>query len=158
MRSLIITVFAVSTLGLLWPEPSVFAAEKQTKARRASVRVVAPTGARLTINGKPTKKATARRFVTRPLEQGKTYSYSFKAEFVRGSKTVTIARTVKLRAGQKKVVSLGRQGASRRYTYGAYRPPSNRSGVSYRFSPGPSSGSSSGRYSTSDYLVWPSGY
>jgi uncharacterized protein (TIGR03000 family) len=157
MRFFIVSTFVLTSLGLLWPEASLFAAEKQAKARRATVRVFAPAGARLTINGKLAKKATARLFVTHPLEHGKTYSYTFKAEFVRGHKSVSIAHTVKLRAGQKKVVSLRLQGTSRRYTYGALGRPSKR-GVSYRFSSGPSNVPSSGRYSTSAFLVWPNGY
>ncbi len=157
MRFFVVTGFALASLGLLWPERSFFAAENQAKARRAMVRVLVPAGARLTINGKPARKATARRFVTHPLERGRTYTYTFKAEFVRGHKSVTVARTIKLRAGQKKVVSLRPRGESSRYTYGANRRPARRNRTSYRFSPGLSS-DSSGRYSTSNFLLWPNGY
>jgi uncharacterized protein (TIGR03000 family) len=136
----------------------VFSAEKQAKARRATVRVIVPAGARLTINGKATQqKGGSRRFITRRLHSGKKHAFIFKAEFKRGHKTVTVSRKVRLRAGQSRVISLGSPEVSSRYRYGANRRPSNRNRV-YRFGPGPSTVPSSGRYSTSEFLVWPNGY
>jgi uncharacterized protein (TIGR03000 family) len=157
MRLFFVTAIALTTLGLVGSGRSVFAVEKQAKARRAMVRVRVPVGARLTINGKPAKKATARHFITRPLQQGKIYTYTFKAEFFRGQKSESIAQTVQLRTGQKKVVSFRQPRLSSRYTYGAYRRPASGRRMNYRFSPG-SSTTETGRYSTSEFLVWPNGY
>jgi uncharacterized protein (TIGR03000 family) len=137
MRSLIITAFALTTLGLLGPGPSLFAAEKQARARRATVRVLVPAGATLTINDKATlQHKGSRRFITPPLEKGKGYTYTFKAEFKYGKKSISVARTVKLRAGQKRVISLRLADLSRRGEYGANRWPRYRGRTSiYRFSP-----------------------
>ena len=131
MRSLLLVpAFALTFMGLLWPGPAVSAAQKEDKTRRAKVRVLLPDGAKLTINGNAPKKSTSRRFITRPLETGKTYHYTFKAEFTRGNLTVTVARKVALRAGQNKVVSLRLPGTSaRETTYGGSRRSANRGAV-----------------------------
>jgi uncharacterized protein (TIGR03000 family) len=93
MRSLLVaSAFALTGFGLLWPESSVSAAEKQGKGRPAIVLVLVPARAHLTINGKDNEQKRGRRsFITPPLEKGKGYSYTFKADFTRGKKTVTVS-------------------------------------------------------------------
>jgi uncharacterized protein (TIGR03000 family) len=104
------------------------------------VRVFVPAGAHLTINGKDTEqKRGSRRFITLHLKKGKRYSYTLKAEFTRGKKTVAVSQKVRLRAGQNRVVSLRLGENSRRPVYGASRRPRNRGRASYyRFFPNPS--------------------
>jgi uncharacterized protein (TIGR03000 family) len=117
MRSLFwLWAFTLTTVGLVWAPPLVIGVDKQKQPQPATVRVLLPAKAKLTINDKPVKaKKAVRRFVTPALEQGKKYIYTFKVEFVRGQKSVTIAQTVKVRAGQTKVVSLRLPGTSPRY-------------------------------------------
>ena len=109
MRSVLLVSVAALTAGFLLHGcmPEAECNEKQAGALPASVRILLPNShAKLTINGKvmPAKKGS-RRFVTPPLEKSKNYTYTFQAEFVRGHKTMTIGRKVKLHAGEKKVVS-----------------------------------------------------
>jgi uncharacterized protein (TIGR03000 family) len=66
-----------------------------------------PADAKLTIDGAATQSTSAERsFITPPLEQGKTFHYTFRAEFVRGAKTITVTEQVPVRAGRESVVSL----------------------------------------------------
>jgi uncharacterized protein (TIGR03000 family) len=90
----------------------------------AKVRVYLPPDARLTVNGHATRsRAGVRRFTTPPLEKGKRYRYTFKAEFVRGKNKVTVSRTVVLRAGRRRTISLELPGTTARpgANYGAPR-------------------------------------
>jgi uncharacterized protein (TIGR03000 family) len=123
---------ALTFLGLLGPGFGWAASENQPRARRASVRVLLPAGAQLTINGKVPENPKNRRFVTPPLEQGQTYTYTFQAKYSRGQKSITIRRKVTLRPGQKKVVSLRSSkiyGRSSRFANTRSRPVR---GYSYR--------------------------
>jgi uncharacterized protein (TIGR03000 family) len=111
-----VSAFALTGFGLLCPGTSVNAAQKQGKYRLARVRVLVPAGAHLTINGETTEqKRDSRSFITPPLEKRKTYTYTFKAEFQRGNKTITVSRKVRLRAGQNRVVSLRLGEPARRF-------------------------------------------
>jgi uncharacterized protein (TIGR03000 family) len=129
MRFLLLsTVVAGSALGLLLAAP----AAAQAKPLRARITVRVPADARVTIDGNPTRaKSELRRFVTPPLEPGKPFHYTFKAEFVRGGKTITVQERVTVRAGRETVVGLGLP-AGPNYSgrgavnYGAYGGPSSR--------------------------------
>ncbi len=130
MRSGLQIGAVILAVVLQWPLPPAGGAEKQTQGQRAKVRVLLPAKAKLIVNGKPTRaKAAVRRFITHPLERGKKYTYTFKAEITRGDETATVARTVTLRAGEKKVLSLRLPGSSSRY--GAARR-SRPTGATYR--------------------------
>ncbi len=141
MRSILLVSVAALTAGFLLHGcmPEAECSEKQAGALPASVRILLPNShAKLTINGKviPAKKGS-RRFVTPPLEKSKNYTYTFQAEFVRGHKTMTIGRKVKLHAGQKKVVSLRWPGTAsttgrRNGTYGSSSSTPSRTRTSYR--------------------------
>lgn len=73
----------------------------------ASLVVRLPADARLTIDGDPTRHTSGtRRFVTPPLEPGKTFHYDLKAEVTRGGKTLTERRRVAVRAGQVSAVTM----------------------------------------------------
>jgi uncharacterized protein (TIGR03000 family) len=104
MRPLLsMAVVGASTLGLLFaPPPRVRAGPVP-----ATIRVRLPGDAKLTIDGAATQSTAADRwFITPPLEQGKTFHYTFRAEFVRGDKTITVTEQVPVRAGRETAVSL----------------------------------------------------
>jgi uncharacterized protein (TIGR03000 family) len=89
----------------------------------ATVRVYLPADATLTVDDQATTSTSATRsFVTPPLEPGKDYYYTFRAEFPRGSQTVTVTERVAVRAGRETVVSFGApEGAAESPEGTAYR-------------------------------------
>ncbi len=97
--SFVVVVVMMSIAGFISAAPP--------EGRPANIRVSVPTEASLTIDGRPTSSTSAiRRFVTPPLEEGKAYVYTMRAEFTRDGSTVTVERKVSVRAGQEIVVSL----------------------------------------------------
>jgi uncharacterized protein (TIGR03000 family) len=73
----------------------------------ATVRVTLPADAKLTIDGHPTKSTWSERlFISPPLEPGKDFHYTLKAQFVRGEKTITVEQTIVVRASGETTVSL----------------------------------------------------
>jgi uncharacterized protein (TIGR03000 family) len=147
----------LAVLELLGPTSTAEAGENRGSARRATVRVLLPPGARWTVNGKATENPKNRRFVTPPLEKGKAYTYTFAAKFTRGQKSITVRRKVSLRAGQKTVVSLRR---SRKYgrSTRATNARSNRGrSYSYRLSVNHPYDPAFGTYSYSDMKVYTPG-
>jgi uncharacterized protein (TIGR03000 family) len=125
-----------ATLGLLLAAPSITRAGDLP----ATIVVRLPADAKLTIDGNPTRATSAlRRFITPPLEQGRPFHYTVKAEFSRGGKTVTVRKRIAVRAGRDTVVSLGPPAT---YSYGASpaapsRATSGSRSVIYYPSPGP---------------------
>ncbi len=88
------------------PEP----VEKQSATAPAAATVVikAPMDVRITVNGQATDRQSAEQIFTTPdLQPGKTYSYDFRAEAVRGGKTVTRTQTVIVKAGQESRADFG---------------------------------------------------
>ncbi len=88
------------------PEP----VEKQSATAPAPATVVikAPMDVRITVNGQATDRQSAEQIFTTPdLQPGKTYSYDFRAEAVRGGKTVTRTQTVIVKAGQESRADFG---------------------------------------------------
>src|SRR5262249_3032573 len=78
MRSvLLLPAFVLVIPGLFGLTPLVSASENQARTRCASVRVLMPAGARLTINGKAPKNRRNRRFVTPQLEKGQKFTGVF---------------------------------------------------------------------------------
>jgi uncharacterized protein (TIGR03000 family) len=68
------------------------------------------------VNGKATKSTSATRaFITAPLQRGRDYHYTFKAQLVRGDKTFSVEQRVTLRAGQNRVLSLFLLGAEEQF-------------------------------------------
>jgi uncharacterized protein (TIGR03000 family) len=73
----------------------------------ATLIVSLPADAKLTVDNTPTKEsASPRRFVTPPLDQGKTYYYTLKGEIIRDGETLTATKRVTFRAGEEASVSL----------------------------------------------------
>ena len=97
---LLSAVLGMTTLGLGQQSAA------STEGAPATIIVSLPTDATLTIDGMPTKSTSATRvFVTPPLADG-NYSYTFKADFLREGKAVTVQQKVAVRAGKETAVSL----------------------------------------------------
>ncbi len=74
--------------------------EAKVPSNRALILVSLPAEAKLTIDDHPTVSTTAnRRFITPALKDGRTYSYTFKAEIVRDGQKVVTSKKVAIRAG-----------------------------------------------------------
>jgi uncharacterized protein (TIGR03000 family) len=118
MRPVLLGVF-VSLCALGWSPPRLFADPADTAP--ATVRVILPADAKLTFDGQATRSTSATRlFVTPPLESGKRYHYTLTAKYARDGQTITIERTVSVRAGRETVVSLVRPSRSGNgYWYGS---------------------------------------
>lgn len=73
----------------------------------ATLVVRLPAGASLTINGVATiSRGSVRRFVSPPLDPGKSYQYVLWAEVVRDGQRLTVTRTVTVWAGRQSEMSL----------------------------------------------------
>ena len=69
--------------------------------------ITLPADARLTIDDQPTRSTDAeRRFFTPPLERGKDFYYTLKAEVVRNGQTFSAVQTVTVRSGEETRVSI----------------------------------------------------
>ncbi len=104
MRSLVLSaVLGAAALGPGLGRVSAAPAEPAP----ATIRVTLPSDAQLTINGSPTRSTSAYRvFVSPPLAAGGSFTYTFKAEFVRDGKIVNVSQEVLVRAGRETDVSL----------------------------------------------------
>jgi uncharacterized protein (TIGR03000 family) len=73
----------------------------------ATFVVSLPADAHLTVDGRATTSTSPlRRFVTPPLQRGKTFQYTLKASLIRDGGVVTLEKTIMVRAGQETNVSL----------------------------------------------------
>ena len=93
-------------LLVITPDPAKLAAARlQPTAIGTALQtngVTLPAGARLTVDDTPTQSTTAQRtFVWPPLERGKTFSYTLKAEVYRNGQPVAQTRQVTVRAGEQ---------------------------------------------------------
>jgi uncharacterized protein (TIGR03000 family) len=78
----------------------------ETRAAPATIVVRLPADARLMIDGNATRSTQdVRTFESPPLQPGKTYQYTLKAEVTRDGKTVERSRDVTVRAGQQSDVT-----------------------------------------------------
>jgi uncharacterized protein (TIGR03000 family) len=72
-----------------------------------------PEDAKLTIDDHQTTSTSAERvFTTPPLEEGKDFHYTLKAQVVRDGEVRSIVREVTIRSGQRAEVSLEEPGAA----------------------------------------------
>jgi uncharacterized protein (TIGR03000 family) len=72
----------------------------------ATIVVRLPADAKLTVDGSATRSTdSVRTFVSPPLQAGKDYQYTLRAEVMRDGKTVERTRDVSVRAGQTSEVS-----------------------------------------------------
>jgi len=73
----------------------------------ATLVVHVPEGASLTVDGQPTQSASGTRiFHSPPLQQGKTYTYTLRAELNRDGRFHAVTKDVEVRAGQRSEVTL----------------------------------------------------
>jgi uncharacterized protein (TIGR03000 family) len=121
MRLLLLcALFSATSQGLCAAPP---ADTPSPQGEPATVRVTLPADAKLTIDGHPTKStASERLFISPRLELEKDFHYTFKAEFVRDGKTITVKQTVGVQAGRETTVSLDVPAGGRAYSYGAGSP------------------------------------
>ena len=83
-------------------------------ANEATIVVHLPQGANLTIDGQATQsRAATRVFHSPPLEPGKTYSYTLRAEANRDGHFVNTKKTVDVRAGERSEVTFHFDNANR---------------------------------------------
>lgn len=104
MRPLLLSAAGVLTLLSLCeaPLPAV-----PPLPQPATLLVYLPANSTLTIDDQPTTSTSAvRRFVTPPLEPGKTFHYTLTAQATRGGQTVTVRQKVQVRAGEETTVSM----------------------------------------------------
>jgi len=72
----------------------------------ATITVRLPAGARLIVDGAPTRSTSATRsFVTPELERGKDFHYTLEAQIVQNGKPVTLSKRVAVRAGEESQVT-----------------------------------------------------
>ena len=110
MHALVWTAALSVSAGGLLPAPPAAARDGP---QPATIRVELPADAKLTVDGEPTRSMSAvRSFITPPLELGKTFHVTLKAEFVRGNKAWIVAEKVPLRAGRETNVSLNWPGST----------------------------------------------
>jgi len=78
-----------------------------TSAAPATILVTLPADARLTVDDTATSSTTGvRTLITPPLEPGKDFQYTLKAQINRDGKELTTEKQISVRAGQQTVVTL----------------------------------------------------
>jgi len=84
------------------------------QANEATIVVHLPQEANLTIDGQPTQSRSATRtFHSPPLDPGKTYTYTLRAESNRDGNFINAKKTIEVRAGQRTEVTLNFENANR---------------------------------------------
>jgi uncharacterized protein (TIGR03000 family) len=79
-------------------------------ARAAEIQVRIPADAELWLDGNTTKqRGDTRTFVSPALEQGRSFTYEFRARWMKDGKPVEVTRSVEIRAGAKSTVDLRNQ-------------------------------------------------
>jgi uncharacterized protein (TIGR03000 family) len=79
----------------------------------ATIVVHLPAEATLTVDGQPTNSRSGTRvFQSPPLEPGKTYTYTLRAEVNRDGRLLNDKQTIEIRAGQRTEVTLNLANAS----------------------------------------------
>src|SRR5262249_49731986 len=88
------------------PMPKEKKKEEETAAP-ATLVVTLPADAKLSIDDYVTNSTSEQRtFQSPPLTPGKTYSYTLKAEIMRGNKPQVVTKEVTIRAGEETPVSI----------------------------------------------------
>jgi uncharacterized protein (TIGR03000 family) len=74
----------------------------------ATIHVRLPAGARLSVNNVRAgqSSSTSRKLVSPPLERGKDFHYTLKAELLHNGRTLTASKRITVRAGEVKKVAL----------------------------------------------------
>jgi uncharacterized protein (TIGR03000 family) len=96
-------------LVLLVHTPATAEEGRQGPSERATIRVELPEDARLTFDGESTASTGSHRvFLSPPLVRGKEFSYTLRAERMRGGEPVSVSKTITVRAGEATRVDLRR--------------------------------------------------
>lgn len=83
-------------------------------ANEATIVVHMPAQANLTIEGQPTQqRSDTRTFTSPPLQAGKTYTYTLRAEMNRDGRLQNVKKTVDVQAGQRSEVTIDFNDANR---------------------------------------------
>jgi uncharacterized protein (TIGR03000 family) len=81
---------------------------------QATITVHLPADANLTIDGQPTQSTSGTRtFLSPPLQQGKTYTYTLRAEVNRDGRKMDVKKNIDVQAGRRTEVNLDFSGANR---------------------------------------------
>jgi uncharacterized protein (TIGR03000 family) len=108
MRAYLLSAVLAVVVGSLAARP--LHAEPAGRAP-ASIEVALPADALLTIDGQATRSTSSyRRLVTPPLEAGRSFRYTLRAQVERSGRTITAEREVLVRAGQVTFVTLDPSG------------------------------------------------
>jgi uncharacterized protein (TIGR03000 family) len=110
------TSYAPAMYGSLYVPAGTYTVQSQSAyppsetpngARPATIVVNLPADARLKVDSTQTRSTTGRRvFVSPPLEPGRDFSYTLRAEIDRDGQTLATTRDVTVRAGQTSEVTL----------------------------------------------------
>jgi uncharacterized protein (TIGR03000 family) len=101
-------VVALALVSLL-RVPATADEARQESSEGATIRVYLPEDARLAFDGESTVSTGNHRvFVSPPLVRGKEYSYTLRAERMRGDEAVFLSKTITVRAGEETSVDLQR--------------------------------------------------
>jgi len=100
---------AALALVLLVRAPATAEEARQGPPERATIQVDLPEDARLTFDGEPTVSTGSHRvFFSPPLVWGKEFSYTLRAERMRGGEAISLSKTITVRAGEETRVDLRR--------------------------------------------------
>jgi uncharacterized protein (TIGR03000 family) len=98
---------AALALVLLIRAPATADEARQGPPERATIQVDLPEDARLTIDGESTVSTGSHRvFVSPPLVRGREFSYTLRAERMRGEEATFLSKTITVRAGEETRVAL----------------------------------------------------
>jgi|GEM_PF-6769725 len=106
---------ALLLCAVLGVSPSDLPPSKPSAAQTAPAQVVVqlPADAKLTFDSHPTKSTDMQRwFITPPLEFGKSFHYTLRADFRRGAENVTLTKVISVRAAHRTSVSLNGAGTA----------------------------------------------
>jgi uncharacterized protein (TIGR03000 family) len=100
-----LSLLLVGWAALAWFSPEVRAQQPQSDDRPAYLKVYIPSGARLLVEGTPTRQiGELRRFESPPLNSGKHYVYNLKAIWTANGKEVAKEEKAQVQAGNETTI------------------------------------------------------
>jgi uncharacterized protein (TIGR03000 family) len=101
----ILFLFLAGCTAVAWLAPALRAQQPPSDDRPAYLKVYIPAGARLLVEGTPTKQTgELRRFESPPLTAGRNYVYSLKAIWTANGKEVSKEQQARVQAGNETTV------------------------------------------------------
>jgi uncharacterized protein (TIGR03000 family) len=99
--------FMALAAAVLLSAPALAEEGRLEQREPATIRVALPEDARLTFDGESTVSTGASRlFVSPPLSREREFTYTLRAERMRGDKSVVASKTITVRAGEETQVDL----------------------------------------------------